>query len=60
MNSQHQRQTQSTQVLMGTIQIQTKQKNESSDNKKKLVVGPVVGPYLSKTHDSKHIHVVFI
>jgi hypothetical protein len=26
----------------------------------KLVVGPVVGPYLSKTHDSKHIHVVFI
>jgi hypothetical protein len=45
---------------MGTIQIQTKQKNESSDNKKKLVVGPVVGPYLSKTHDSKHIHVVFI
>jgi hypothetical protein len=41
---------------MGTIQIQTKQKNESSDNKEKLVVGP----YLSKTHDSKHIHVVFI
>jgi hypothetical protein len=39
---------------MGTIQIQTKQKNESSDNKKKLVVGPVVGPYLSKTRNKKY------